>query len=760
MAAKEKAVLEDARAVNGAYVNNVFRTRRSAQDRRHTPSGEKLRKEYTVTIDDNGHKVLQQTGYTNQYGLIQENLENTLIETILDRAAMGDPEALERANTQYMDTTKMPKSLAEAQNKVLEIRQEFYKLPVDIRQKFDHSPEKFIQQYGSKEWADAVGLTAAMEKQAKIDKANKEIKEFTGTAQTAQKEGDEKKMNRETESHFAHIPSADIKRSRFKRPHTHKTTFNTGDLIPIYVDSDILPGDTVEMDMGMVCRMATPIYPVMDNAYLDLYFFFVPHRLVWEHWREFWGENRQTAWEQKVEYEIPQITAPAETGWTKDSLADYMGIPTKVPGISVNHLPFRAYCQIVNDWFRDENLKDPCMMNIDETTLTGLNKERDEGEDAYDYVTDTQLGAAPFKAAKFHDYFTSALPSPQKGPEVMLPLGQTAPLKTGTELYNPTVIGEYPAMTWTGNSTLPGYENGETVPGNNMYPVLDNGQLILRDGNQGYAGTGIAGIIPNNLYADLSNAVGASIEQLRQAFAVQAFYEAQARGGSRYIEFIRNIFGVTSPDARQQRAEYMGGKRIPINMDQVLQTSSTDSTSPQGNTAAFSVTADSSSLFTHSFTEHGTLMGLAVVRTDHTYQQGLERMWLRKKWTDFYVPQFANLGEQAILNAEIYAQNNEVDKEAFGYQEAWADYRYKPNRVSGCFRSNYDQSLDSWHYADDYATQPILSSTWIDETTENMDRTLAVQSRLEDQFLADFFFDATYVRPMPLYSIPGFMPWM
>ena len=548
-------------------------------------------------------------------------------------------------------------------------------------------------------------------------------------------------MNRETESHFSHLPTLNIKRSSFKRPSTHKTSWNCSDLIPIYVDSDILPGDSVKMRMAEIVRMQTPIFPVMDNAYMDIYFFFVPHRIVWEHWKEFWGENNLTAWEQQVPYEIPQIEAPATTGWTEGTIADYMGIPTGIDDISVNHLPFRAYVKCWNDWFRDENLKDPAFIQSDETTLTGANSGS--------YVTSAQLGAKPLKVAKYHDYFTSALPAPQKGPSINLPLGSIAP-----------VIGT--------NEIAAGQTLGSNMIGENIVAqaASSNGMILISKDSTALNPISLAAGSSIGLAADLSNAIGATINQLRQAFAVQAFYEAQSRGGSRYIEFIKNIFGVTSPDGRLQRSEYLGGTRVQINMDQVLQTSSTDNVSPQGNTAAFSCTVNSEEdLFTHSFTEHGTLIGLACIRTDHTYQQGINRMWSRKKWTDFYVPQLANLGEVPILNKEIFAQGdsvvdsdgNIIDDQVFGYQEAWADYRYMPSRVSGEMRSSYNQSLDSWHYADDYNSLPTLSSSWIDETEDNVDRTISVQHSTANQFFGDFYFDPIYIRPMPVYSIPAML---
>lgn len=539
-------------------------------------------------------------------------------------------------------------------------------------------------------------------------------------------------MNAET--HFSQIPNVSKSRSRFSRNGTHKTTYNTGDLIVISLD-EVLPGDTITADFAHVTRMMTPIAPVMDNAFLDVYAFFVPCRLLWDHWKEFWGENNQTHWEQPIEYAIPQIEAPSG-GWITGSLADYMGIPVGVE-ISVNALPFRGYCKIINDWFRDENLKDPCYITMDETTLTGKNKGV-----GYDYVTDTELGAAPYKVAKIHDYFTSCLPSPQKGPSVTLPLGENAPIIWG-EGSSTTIEGKFAGISQTTSAAFafrsddPGAEYADTTG-------LNNGEH-------------------GNLFADLSMATSATINALRQAFAVQRFFEAQGRGGSRYIEFVQNIFGVTSPDARQQRSEYLGGKRFNINVDQVLQTSATDAVTPQGNTAAYSCTINRDNLCTYSATEHGYFYVLGCIRTTHSYAQGLEKMWSRKKWVDFYVPQFANLGETGVTLKEIYAQDdtvidadgNKVNDQIFGYQEAWAEYRYKPSRVSGLMRPNVTGSLAIWNYTDLYNAVPQLSGDWIDETEENVKRTLAVQN--EPQFLSDFYIPTIWTRVMPMYSVPGLL---
>lgn len=545
-------------------------------------------------------------------------------------------------------------------------------------------------------------------------------------------------MNRNTEMHFSQVPQIHQKRSKFERSFSHKTSWNVGDIIPVYVDSDILPGDTVQMDMAELVRMATPIYPIMDNLYMDVYWFFVPHRLVWDHWQAFWGEN-DDPWTQTTEYEIPQIEAPTG-GWTEGTIADYMGIPTKVDGISVNALPFRAYAKAWNDFFRDENLKTNCHIYTDETTRTG----QTGAEVGYSYVTGTELGGKPAKIAKMHDYFTSCLPSPQKGPAVQIPLGTSAMVYTSGSAHsstnNPLLWHEVDSPTWV-------YEPTQTT----TVGVISNGKTSELTGGSNTT----TRLEPSNLYTDLSNATAATINQLRTAFAVQKYYEAAGRFGTRYIEFVRSIFGVTSSDARFQRAEYLGGQRVPINIDQILQTSSTDATSPQGNTAGFSCTINRDSVFTKSFEEHGTLLCMVAIRTDHTYQQGLSKMWTRKKWTDFYNPFFANLGEMAVNVENIYATGTSADKDAFGYQEAWAEYRYHENYVSGYMRSNATGSLDVWHFADDYSSQPYLSSDWIDEPYTNVDRTIAVTSQLTHQFIGDFFFKTYYTRPMPVYSVPG-----
>lgn len=556
-------------------------------------------------------------------------------------------------------------------------------------------------------------------------------------------------MSRNANSRFATNPvRLDMSRSKFPRNFSHKTTFNAGQVIPFYVD-EVLPGDTFQVRTSKVVRMQTLLTPVMDNVYLDTYYFFVPNRLVWEHWKQFMGENTESAWIPQVEYEVPQLTAPAN-GWEVGTLADYMGVPTGVKGLSVSALPFRAYALIMNEWFRSENLTDPLNIPVDDATVQGVNTGN--------YVSDVAKGGKPFVANKFRDYFTSCLPSPQKGPDVTINTAQlgNAPV-VPMDKPVPKDLLNYPYNVYipTGNSNFgAGYHAGS---------VHQNGfagaYWLAKDGNSDLDPTIDNGVVgyPANLWAQFDNTVSvATINQLRTAFQIQKFYERSARGGSRYIETLKAHFGVTSPDARLQRPEYLGGNRIPVSINQVIQNSGTVSGStPLGDTGAMSLTTDVHSDFTKSFVEHGFVIGVMVARYDHTYQQGIERFWSRKSMFDYYWPEFANIGEQAVLNKEIYAQGNAQDDEVFGYQEAWADYRYKPSRVSGEMRSSYAQSLDVWHLADDYSKMPALSDAWIHEDPATINRVLAVSDNLANQFFCDIYVQNYSTRNMPLYSIPG-----
>lgn len=563
-------------------------------------------------------------------------------------------------------------------------------------------------------------------------------------------------MNRNTESHFSLLPRVDIQRSRFDRSASLKTSFNAGNIVPFFLE-EVLPGDTFNVKTSRVVRMQTLLTPMMDNVYLDTYYFFVPNRLVWDHWKEFCGENTESAWIPETEYSIPQITAPAG-GWNVGTLADYFGVPTGVSGLSVSALPFRAYALIMNEWFRDENLQDPLVVPTDDSTVSGVNTGT--------FVTDVAKGGLPYIACKYHDYFTSALPAPQKGPDVTIPIADAATAYVyPAATLNPNLAARFNDLQWV-------QSNGQILSQRTPNAVLQLG-FTKRAGvsesidsdvtrviseNMQSPPSGNTSLIPGNLVADFSG-VGqaATINQLRLAFQIQKFYEKQARGGSRYTEVVRSFFGVTSPDARLQRPEYLGGNRTPINVNQVIQQSGTGESvnTPQGTVVGMSLTTDSHSDFTKSFTEHGFIIGVMVARYDHTYQQGLNRLWSRKDIFDYYWPVFANIGEQAIKNKEIYAQGNATDDEVFGYQEAWAEYRYKPNQVTGEMRSQYAQSLDVWHLADDYSKLPSLSAEWIQEDGKTIDRVLAVSSDLANQFFADIYVKNYCTRPMPMYSIPG-----
>ncbi|UPW41973.1 major capsid protein [Dipodfec virus RodF1_52] len=554
-------------------------------------------------------------------------------------------------------------------------------------------------------------------------------------------------MTRNTETQFALNPTRlDMSRSRFDRSSSYTTTFNAGQLIPFYVD-EVLPGDTFDVTTSKIVRMQTLITPPMANIFLDTYFFFVPNRLTWEHWKEFMGENSQSAWIPEVEYSVPQITAP-EGGWQVGSIADYMGIPTGVSNLSVSALPFRAYALICNEWFRDENLTDPLHIPITDSNQSGSNGSN--------YITDVVNGGKPFVAAKYHDYFTSALPSPQKGPDVTISVldGQNLPVMSLNKDVAGSAPGSGPAASlWLGHTVGSSFDaNGYLTAGSAAGPSSADvmfSRLPL-------SGVHPDGFTPRNLWAVTDgNLAVATINQLRTAFQIQKLYERDARGGTRYIEILKSHFGVTSPDARLQRPEYLGGSRIPINLHQVVQTSSTTAETPQGNVAGYSVTTDKHQDFTKSFVEHGFIIGLMVARYKHSYQQGIERFWSRTGRFDYYWPVFANLGEMAIKNKEIYAQGTDEDDEVFGYQEAWADYRYRPSRVTGEMRSVYEQTLDSWHLADYYKSLPALSDSWIREDSSVINRVLAVSSEVSAQFFGDFHIRCLCTRPMPLYSVPG-----
>lgn len=534
------------------------------------------------------------------------------------------------------------------------------------------------------------------------------------------------------------------------------TTINEGDLVPIYYD-EVLPGDTAKVHLNGLIRMSTPVYPIMDNCYMDTYFFFVPCRLLWEHWENMFGENDKNYWAEKTEYSTPTCLIGGVSGLKNGSIGDYFGLPTEVKNpIIVNALPARAYAMIYNEWFRDENVEAPLMLGYKKTDEGGPQTDPGSVGGIYAndpaHTTETIEGSfyslKPAKAGKFHDYFTSCLPSPLKSDPVEISLTGNAPLRLGDVNGKPIPSLE----TGTGPEMVVGVSQNQNTPGTLTYAKL-TGQKVMQFTGKKDDEIGASGY----LYTDLSGVSAISIADLRMSIALQHIFEADARNGTRYREFLSGTWGVTSPDSRLQIPEYIGGQRIPINVNQVVQTSQTDPTTGQalGNTAAYSLTTCSKQMVDYAATEYGYIIGLAVVRVEHSYQQGLATKWTRGGRFTYYDPRLAALGEQPVYNREIYAQGTPEDEEIFGYQEAWADYRYKPSYVTGEMRSNYQTSLDAWHYADDYDKLPRLSAEWIQEGTQNIDRTIAVTSAKSHQFLCDFYFTEDWYREMPIYSIPG-----
>lgn len=565
-------------------------------------------------------------------------------------------------------------------------------------------------------------------------------------------------MNRNNEAHFNQIPNVHISRSTFKRDQKILTTFNAGELVPFYVD-EVLPGDTFRVRTSAIIRMQTPKFPVMDDAYIDLFYFFAPNRILWEDFKRFMGEADETPWAPAKTYTVPKIklgnTRLSKQIPYKDSILDYMGIPVKsikTPENEtyINALPVRAYVKIWNEFFRDQNIENPAVLQTDNKTVN----YEDSGEKAtvQDILNEACKGGRPLPVNKFHDYFTSCLPYPQRGPEVTIPMTGDAPVVLGnwengraTPLSQKNVIwlngtGAFAGHAFNRMTTAPGFPAAEIAG------VESNGASTDPNGNN---------TIAANLYANLRNVSATTINELRNAIAVQHYYEAMARGGSRYREQVRSIFGTVISDKTVQVPEYLGGGRYRININQIIQAAGKSETNgtPLGETGAMSVTPINEASFTKSFEEHGFIIGVMCVRHDRTYQQGLERFWSRSDRLDYYVPQFANLGEQPVKKKEIYLTGKKTDNETFGYQEAWADYRMKPNRVSGEMRSNYEKSLDSWHYADEYNEVPTLSQEWLREGKAEIDRTLIVNS--QDQFFGGILVQNATTRPMPLYSVPG-----
>lgn len=566
---------------------------------------------------------------------------------------------------------------------------------------------------------------------------------------------------------IANLPTLDIPRSKFDKSHKHLTTFNVGELVPIFID-EVLPGTTVNIRTNKLVRLQTLITPIFDNLMMDTYFFFCPSRLVWKHWKQFMGENTDSAWYSQVQYEVPEIVS--ETGFPLGSVADHFGIPIGCDNTKVNALPFRMYATIWNEFFRDENLSSPVFVPDGDDTVYATRTGN--------YINDGARGLDCLPVAKYKDVFTTALPSPQKGPSVSLE----------TSLNGFAPVGTYSGTVWSDDSPPMSQLVLGPHTGNTAYSVLgarnDNGQ-VRSFSNVNLSNATQDHLYPMNLAAwfgtenldsptdigeDMSVVGSVSINNLRLAFATQRLLETDARYGSRYTEIITGHFGLTSPDARLQRPEFIGGNHCHLYVDSVVQQSETSESSPLGDLAAYSVTADSNDdVSAYSCLEHGFIIGVACVRYEHTYQQGLDKMWSRRDRLDYFWPEFSNLGEIGIKGQEICmlpyddaddpdGVDEEYDRQAvFGFQEFGYDYRMKRNYVTGEMHSNINNTLDYWHLADNYSSHPVLGHSWIKEDGKVVDRVIAVSQRVSNQVLADFFFEYEYVAPMPVYSIPAFL---
>lgn len=555
-------------------------------------------------------------------------------------------------------------------------------------------------------------------------------------------------MNRNNERRFNQIPKMKASRTRFNRDQTVLTTFDSGQLIPFYVD-EVLPGDTFSVDTAAIIRMTTPKYPVFDDAFIDFYYFYCPDRILWDDFKQFMGEVEVAPWMPTKEYKVPQIVIKGTTEEKlprENSILDYMGIPTKIDAqFSINALPIRAYVMIWNEFFRDENVGNAAVLKTDSQNVNYT----DRGGTVDQILEDAYKGGRCLPVNKFHDYFTSCLPYPQRGPVVTLPMTGNAPIRLGGTRgeykdFQGTVEMVLGATSASNKAGSLAYTNATGAPGEKKAVEFTGTEKVSSE-------TGVGGW----MYADLASVTAATINDLRKAVAVQQYYEALARGGSRYREQVQALWDVVISDKTVQVPEYLGGGRYHVNINQIVQTSSqqTNIDTPIGETGAMSVTPINESSFTKSFEEHGFVIGVCCVRHNHSYQQGLERFWSRTDRLDYYVPQFANLGEQPVKKKEIMLTGKSTDEETFGYQEAWSEYRMKPNRVSGLMRSNASGSLDFWHYADNYEKVPTLSQDWMTEGKAEIARTLIVQN--EPQFFGAIRVANKTTRRMPLYSVPG-----